>query len=120
MKVVQYLQVLLLLALVAYVLLLQLENPLEVRLPLPGQQTVTAPLSLVLLGALLVGGLYVALLYTPPLLRRIQRTRHEHRRRLELERQLSAALQARLSVPETPAAPAPAEDPAGTVSLEKR
>ncbi|MPY65217.1 DUF1049 domain-containing protein [Deinococcus sp. SDU3-2] len=107
MRLVQLIQVLLLLALGGYLLLVALENPVPVRLPLPlGQGEALLPLgsAVVLFAAL--GAAYMALLLLPPLWSSAWRGRRGRRERALLERRLTAALQARLgTVP--PVTPAP-------------
>lgn len=96
MRVVQFIQVIVLLGLIGYVVLLALENPLTVHLPLPFGLDPTLPLGVVLGGALVLGALYASLLYLPRLLLGALRRRREARRRRELETQLQATLQAKL------------------------
>lgn len=107
MRLVQLIQVLLLLALGGYLLLVALENPVPVRLPLPlGRGEALLPLggAVVLFTALGAG--YMALLLLPPLWRSAWRQRRGRRERALLEHRLTAALQARLgTVP--PVTPAP-------------
>ncbi|WP_110884853.1 lipopolysaccharide assembly protein LapA domain-containing protein [Deinococcus yavapaiensis] len=96
MRVVLFLQVVVLLALAAYVVLLQLENPVRVMLPLPGGNT-SMPLGLVLGGGLLIGAAYTAFLFLPAMLRAASLRRQEQARRREAETKLGAALQAKLA-----------------------
>ena len=97
MKVVQYLQVLLLLSLVGYLLLLGLENPVSLRLPLWNGAVLELPAWQVVGAALLAGAAYAALLFTPPALRRALRIQRERSRRKDLEQRLSSTVQARLA-----------------------
>ena len=99
MRFVLFVQVVVLFALSAYVILLQLENPIQVRVPLPAGQDLTLPLGVVLAVALLLGALYASLLFVPRLvLHSIQRIR-DRRSRRELEQRLSVTLQAKLTAP---------------------
>ncbi|KEF33701.1 MULTISPECIES: LapA family protein [Deinococcus] len=110
MRLVQFIQVLLLLALGAYLLLVALENPVPVRLPLPlGRGEALLPLggAVVLFAGLGAG--YMALLLLPPLWRSAWRQGRARRERAQLEQRLTAALQARLGTVPPPAAPAPEE-----------
>ena len=97
MKVIQYLQVLLLLALLAYVLLLGLENPMPLRIPIPGVTVLDVPAGWVILATLLVGALYSSLIYVPYTLRRMLREYQERQRRKDLEQRLSSTVQAKLA-----------------------
>lgn len=96
MRVVLFLQVVVLLALAAYVVLLQLENPVRITLPLPGGNA-RLPLGLVLGGGLLLGAAYTAFLFLPALLRAASVRRRERARRKDAEAKLGAALQAKLA-----------------------
>jgi len=96
-KVVQYLQVLLLLSLAGYLLLLGLENPVSLRLPLWNGAALELPAWQVVGGSLLAGAAYAALLFTPPALRRALRIQRERSRRKDLEHRLSSTVQARLA-----------------------
>lgn len=107
MRLVQFVQVLLLLALGAYLLLVALENPGRVRLPLPlGRAELLLPLGGAVALFMGLGAAYAALLLLPPLWQAGQRSRRVARERDRLEGRLTAALQARLgTLP--PAAPLP-------------
>lgn len=107
MRLVQLIQVLLLLALGGYLLLVALENPVPVRLPLPlGQGEALLSLGGAVVLFAVLGGAYTALLLLPPLWRSAWRQRRSRRERAQLEHRLMAALQARLgTVP--PVTPAP-------------
>ena len=97
MRLVQFLQVLLLLLLGGYLLLVSLENPGMVRLPLPflGGE-VLLPTGLALGAALLVGATYCALLLLPPLAQVRRRLRTAKQRRREAEERLQLTLRSRL------------------------
>lgn len=97
MRVVQFVQVVALLLLAVYTLLVTLQNPLPVRVPLLflGREVVL-PMGQVLLIALITGLLYAALLLLPPLLRLSRQRARDLRRRQTAERQLLATLQAAL------------------------
>ena len=94
---VQYLQVLLLLFAVSYLMLLGLENPVSLRLPLWNGAALELPAWQVVGGALLAGAAYAALLFTPPALRRALRIQRERGRRKDLEQRLSSTVQAKLA-----------------------
>ena len=97
MRLVQFLQVLVLLSLGGYLLLVSLENPGHVRLPLPflGGE-VLLPTGLALGVALLTGAGYCALLLLPPLAQTRRRRQNDQRRRREAEERLQLTLRARL------------------------
>lgn len=97
MRLLSFVQVLLLLGLTAYVLLVSLENPALVRLPLPGGRgDLSLSLGAAVGGFLLLGGIYTAFLVLPIWWRERQQRHHERRLRQDLERRLAATLQARL------------------------
>ncbi len=92
-----FVQVLLLLALLAYLALIALENPGLIRLPLPlgrGELLLSTGVTTGLF--MVVGGLYSALLLLPMLLRTEIHRRHTVRERHATEQRLAATLQARL------------------------
>lgn len=99
MRLVQFLQVMLLLALAAYVVLVQLENPTRVQLPGFGGGRWELPLGVVLALALVAGALYACTLLLPLLLGSALRSRREARVKRALEEQLSTTLQAKLAAP---------------------
>ncbi|WP_291430017.1 hypothetical protein [Deinococcus sp.] len=104
MRLVSFLQVLLLLGIAAYLALFTLENPELVRLPLPtgrGEMSVSVGVSVSLF--LLMGALFMALLLLPGLVRERLRRQGEARLRRETEERLTATLQARLSAMQPPA-----------------
>ncbi|GAA5511503.1 hypothetical protein Dcar01_00214 [Deinococcus carri] len=113
MRLVQFVQVLLLLALGTYLLLVALENPVLVRLPLPfGQGELAWPVGEAVALFMVLGAAYAGLLLLPPLWLAGHRRRQAARERAALERRLTAALQARLGTPVPPAnelTPAPPE-----------
>lgn len=112
MRLVQFLQVLLLLALGAYLLLVALENPGRVRLPLPlGRAEWLLPLGGAVALFMGLGAAYAALLLVPPLWQAGRRHRRAARERDALEGRLAATLQARLGTP--PAAPVLEGSPPG-------
>ena len=93
-----FVQVLCLLALLAYLLLVGLENPGVVRLPLPlGQGEVLLSTGWAVVLFALLGGGYVSLLLLPVLLRSGLRQRSERRERHQLERRLTETLGARVT-----------------------
>lgn len=102
----QFVQVLLLLALGAYLLLVALENPAPVRLPLPlGRGEWSLPVGWAVTLFMGVGAAYAALLLLPPLWSAGRRRRRVVRERAALERRLAATLQARLGTLPDSAAP---------------
>lgn len=108
-----FFQVLLLLTLLAYLLLIALENPGFVKLPLPfGQGEAALPVGLTVALSSVLGGAYVLLLLLPVLLRGSLRQREERRKREVTERHLAETLGARLAAapalrsPPVPHAPA--------------
>lgn len=112
-RLLQFLQVLSLLALLAWGVLTGLGQPLSV--PVGG---VRLPLWLLLPLALLLGAAWGGLLMAPTLLWLRERQRRERDRARALERTLNATLQARLAESAAGAAPweafAPAPDPKET------
>lgn len=97
MRLVQFVQVLLLLALAGYLLLVALENPVLVRLPLPlGRGELLLPVGAAVALSVALGAIYAALLLLPPLWQAGRRRRRAVRERAALEHRLTAALQARL------------------------
>ena len=105
MRLLSFVQVLLLLGLTAYVLLVSLENPALVRLPLPlGRGELSLSLGAAVGGFLLLGGVFAALLVLPVWWRERQRRQHERRLRQDLERRLADTLQARLGAVGVPPA----------------
>ncbi|SMB94552.1 hypothetical protein [Deinococcus hopiensis] len=110
MRLVGFVQVLLLLALGAYLLLVALENPATVRLPLPlGQGELVVSVGSTVALSMALGAAYAALLLLPPLWVAGQRRRRAVRERQALEGRLAAALQARLGT--LPSAPEQALEP---------
>jgi len=108
MRLVSFVQVLLLLALAAYLLLVALENPQVVRLPLPfGRGELNLPVGAAVALFLITGAVYAALLFVPPLWNVRAKRRRDIRERSALENRLAATLQARLGAmvpaPTTPA-----------------
>ena len=95
MRVVQFLQVVLLLFLIGYAVLVYLENPVLLRLPLlfAGRELVL-PAGLGLGLGLLTGALYGALLILPRYLRQRLLRRGDLTRRRDAETRLQATLQA--------------------------
>ncbi|MFC4452912.1 lipopolysaccharide assembly protein LapA domain-containing protein [Deinococcus sonorensis] len=111
MRVIQLIQVLVLLALSGYAVLVSLENPVSVRLPLlfAGREAVL-PAGAVVALSLLAGGLYVALLILPRHLQLSWRRRQDQTRRRQAEERLQATLQAVM----LQAAPTPDTQPDST------
>ena len=95
MRVVQFLQVVVLLFLIGYAVLVYLENPVLLRLPLlfAGRELVL-PAGLGLGLGVLVGALYAALLILPRYLRQRLLRRGDLTRRRDAEARLQATLQA--------------------------
>lgn len=106
-----FVQVLLLLTLLAYLLLIALENPNVVKVPLPfGQPELLLSTGAAVALFLALGGLYVALLLLPPLVSHAARVRQEQRQRQGVEEKLAATLGARVAPP-TPVEVVEAEMP---------
>ncbi|WP_424951851.1 hypothetical protein [Deinococcus sp.] len=95
MRVVQFLQVVVLLLLLAYGVLVYLENPVLLRLPLlfAGREAVL-PAGLALSLGVLAGALYAALLILPRYLRQRLLRRSDMLRRRDAETRLQSTLQA--------------------------
>ena len=105
MRVMPFVQVLLLLALLAYLLLVGLENPGIVRLPLPlgrGEVLLSTGWAVSLFAVL--GGGYVLLLLLPPVVRAALQRQTERRERHLLERRLTETLGARVALTSAPSA----------------
>lgn len=103
MRLVSFLQVLLLLGIAAYLALVTLENPGVIRLPLPtGSGELTVPVGMAVTLFLGLGVLFTSLLLLPGLWRERLRRAREARLRRQAEERLTATLQARLgALPET-------------------
>lgn len=98
-----FVQVLCLLALLAYLLLVGLENPGMVRLPLPlgrGEMLLSTGWAVSLFA--LLGSGYMLLLLLPPVVRGSLRHRKEDRERRRLERRLTETLGARMALTTAP------------------
>ena len=105
MRVMPFVQVLLLLVLAGYLLLVALENPQPVRLPLPfGRGEWLTGTGAAMGMFVVVGGAFVALLLLPLLWRQGWRRRRDRREQRALEGRLAATLQARLGALPMPAA----------------
>lgn len=106
MRLLSYVQVLLLLALLASLLLVALENPSAIHVPLPlgrGEWLIPGGLAMALF--LLAGGVFVALLLLPSIWLLYRERRAERQAYRRLEERLALTLQARLAaLPEMPAA----------------
>ncbi|CAM3731163.1 lipopolysaccharide assembly protein LapA domain-containing protein [Deinococcus frigens] len=122
MRLVSFIQVLLLLAILAYLSLFTLENPVPARLPLPfgrGELSLSVGMTVALFA--LIGAAYAALLLLPPVWRGRLSLRRERRERRAVEERLTATLQARLGAIPTavpavsllpgPDLPTPGEEP---------
>jgi uncharacterized integral membrane protein len=101
MKALQYLQVLLLIAGIAYLVWFHLVNPISVTLPVPFLGGFVTIASVALLGAFVFGLLYAALLFGPHLIRRGGMVRRMTRRIKELEAE-NAKLKPASAVPVIP------------------
>ncbi|GGR90750.1 hypothetical protein [Deinococcus sedimenti] len=103
MRLVSFLQVLLLLGIAAYLALVTLENPGVVRLPLPtGSGELTVPVGAGVTLFLLLGVLFATLLLLPSLWSERMRRTREARLRRQSEDRLTATLQARLGTATLP------------------
>lgn len=108
MRLVSFIQVLLLLVIAAYLVLVTLENPALVRLPLPfGRGELTFSVGLTVTLFLLLGAVYALLLLLPPLWRERTRRQRDTRERRAVEARLTATLQARLGAMPAPDSAAP-------------
>ena len=117
MRVVQFVQVVVLLLLLGYAVLVYLENPVLLRLPLlfAGRELVL-PAGLGLGLGMLAGALYAALLLLPRYLRQRMLRRGDLLRRRDAETRLQATLQAVVDGSRLGEA-APAELPAAAEGL---
>lgn len=122
MKVVQYLQVIALFALLAYSVLIGLENPRPLKLPLWDGDALEVPSFYLVGGALVLGAAYAALLFLPHLIRRAFVARRERSRRKELEGKLKGAVEAKLAIPANPTSSVvtPTPNPTPPPQLQKR
>ncbi|GGL16422.1 hypothetical protein [Deinococcus radiotolerans] len=103
MRLVSFLQVLLLLGIAAYLVLVTLENPGVIRLPLPtGTGELSVPVGSGVAAFLLLGVLFATLLLLPALWSERLRRAREARLRRQSEERLTATLQARLGGAVTP------------------
>jgi lipopolysaccharide assembly protein A len=100
-KALQYLQVLILVAILAYLGWFHLSNPFTVSFPVPILGAVSVSTSMALLGGLLVGLVYALLLFAPHLIRRSNLIRRQNRKIRDLEAQVTK-LQPALSAPVIP------------------
>jgi lipopolysaccharide assembly protein A len=97
MRLVQFFQVIVLLALCAYLVLVALENPALVSLPLPlSYDEITLTVGGAATLFMLLGASYITLLLLPLLYKNHLQNRKERRLRIILEKRLAAVLQARL------------------------
>jgi lipopolysaccharide assembly protein A len=87
-KALQYLQVLILVAILAYLGWFHLSNPFTVSFPVPILGAVSVSASMALLGGLLVGLVYALLLFAPHLIRRSNLIRRQNRKIRDLEAQV--------------------------------
>jgi lipopolysaccharide assembly protein A len=100
-KALQYLQVLILVALLAYLGWFHLSNPFPVSFPVPFIGAIPFSASMALLGGLLAGLLYALLLFAPHLIRRSNLIRRQNRKIRDLEAQVTK-LQPLTSAPVIP------------------
>jgi uncharacterized membrane protein YciS (DUF1049 family) len=87
-KALQYLQVLILVAGLAYLGWFHLSNPFTVSFPVPILGAVSVGTSVALLGGFLLGLLYALLLFAPHLVRASTRVRRQNRKIRDLEAQV--------------------------------
>jgi lipopolysaccharide assembly protein A len=87
-KALQYLQVLILVAILAYLGWFHLSNPFTVSFPVPILGAVSVSASMALLGGLLVGLVYALLLFAPHLIRASSQVRRQNRKIRDLEAQV--------------------------------
>jgi lipopolysaccharide assembly protein A len=100
-KALQYLQVLILVAILAYLGWFHLSNPFTVSFPVPFLGAVSVGASMALLGGLLTGLVYALLLFAPHLIRASNQVRRQNRKIRDLEAQV-AKLQPVMSAPVIP------------------
>ena len=87
-KALQYLQVLILVAILAYLGWFHLSNPFPVSFPVPLIGALSVSASMALLGGLLAGLVYALLLFAPHLIRRSNLIRRQNRKIRDLEAQV--------------------------------
>jgi lipopolysaccharide assembly protein A len=87
-KALQYLQVLILVAILAYLGWFHLSNPFTVSFPVPILGALSVSASMALLGGLLTGLVYALLLFAPHLIRRSNLIRRQNRKIRDLEAQV--------------------------------
>ncbi len=100
-KALQYLRVLILVAILAYLGWFHLSNPFTVSFPVPFLGAVSVGASMALLGGLLTGLVYALLLFAPHLIRASNQVRRQNRKIRDLEAQV-AKLQPVMSAPVIP------------------
>jgi lipopolysaccharide assembly protein A len=88
-KALQYLQVLILVAILAYLGWFHLSNPFPVSFPVPILGALPVSASMALLGGLLAGLVYALLLFAPHLIRRSNLIRRQNRKIRDLEAQVT-------------------------------
>lgn len=97
MRVMPFVQVLLLLLLLSYLLFVALENPGVVHLPLPfGRGEYIAPIGTTITAFLLAGGVYSSILFLPVLIQKHTQYLNERREKKATQQRLAQSLQARL------------------------
>lgn len=103
MRVMPFIQVLLLLLLLSYLLFVALENPGVIHLPLPfGRGEYIAPIGTTITAFLLAGGIYSSILFLPVLIQKHTQYLNERREKKATQQRLAQSLQARLgAVPRT-------------------
>jgi uncharacterized membrane protein YciS (DUF1049 family) len=87
-KALQYLQVLILVAILAYLGWFHLSNPFTVSFPVLILGAVSVSASMALLGGLLTGLVYALLLFAPHLIRASNQVRRQNRKIRDLEAQV--------------------------------
>ncbi len=100
-KALQYLRVLILVAILAYLGWFHLSNPFTVSFPVPFLGAVSVAASMALLGGLITGLVYALLLFAPHLIRASNQVRRQNRKIRDLEAQV-AKLQPVMSAPVIP------------------
>lgn len=109
MRVIAFIQVILLLGLLAYLLLVALENPGLLRLPLPLGGEWLLPSGAAVALASVLGALYATLLLLPLVWQEKWLRRRDRQERRQLQSQLTDTLQARIGT----LAPTPLSTPEG-------
>ncbi len=103
MRLVSFVQVLLLLIITVYLVLVTLENPTLVHLPLPlGRGEIILSVGLTVTLFSVIGAMYASLLILPPMINERLRRNRASKEKQAVEERLTATLQARLGAAAVP------------------